>query len=500
MNHPKNSVAACLLAGLLAAMPIACGRGDGPALAEPAVRHPLAVVLRSVQDRMRPLDGADADGLDAFLRYAKPTASTYEVRRACELAGKALRNADPGVLADIVVRARDQLYDGFFQALDDGKLEALALRLSDREGPGEIERLRMEAIIRRGSAVYDGPLGRAIATIPFDEAVAPRALPLADLLPREDAGVEDWVGAAELLRLPEFVAEGDQRPMAIEVLRRGLAKWPDHPLLVASLVSVYVENEDRCSDDLGEFLKTAEKADPENAAWPYLRAARAFRVGKDAIALDALRAGRDRPALTFRGLERSRLASRCLEAHGYGPARARLTAYRSSSMASWFLLKDLANRAVARSYEYETSKRDDDLRLVLELPRRIDRQTRAAPRSLFAELLRTTMLATGSRRLSEYQRGRDPNLAREYADRARDAEEATRLLEEASQEYSGPDAWAKLYAGLGEDKFLTYLDGVLFGDEASFLLACRKQGSFAEAATLAIRPWTFEKPDDPGER
>ncbi len=487
----RRSIAArtpsLLTAGLL--LVLACGRGPGEG-GEAVGDHPLAAAVARYRRSFTGLDERERQALDTFTREAGPATTPIELRRASELAGKGLADADPVTVARFVAAARAGLYQDFFRAFEAERREAVAAALLEEAGPSALNR-RIAGLLRSG-ARYSGPLAEAVAVAPFSSTVSPRKLPLAKLLPPEDADLDTVTGSAEIVRLDAFVEEGGQPEVSVDLYRRGLRRWPGDPVLLSGLVSVYAENVERYREELLETLAKAEEEELENAAWCYLLAAHHFRVGRDEKAVEEVRRGIDRPYATLHTLARARRTVRFLEKLGYGAIQARLTVYRSADMAPYFELKDLANRALLRTREYERAGPEKALDLVLRLPVRMERQIAARPQMLFARIIGCTVAANGYGRLSEYEETRDAARAVEYRRRGEEFAEQVRALEKAAHLCSGQKAWEKYYARLGEDEFLRYLEHVLYGNEAAFLLRCAKLKSFDESLPLTQEEYPFE--------
>ena len=468
---------------------VGCGTGGDGDYVEPDIHHPLAAALVSVQRHFSGLDETDGEALQSFIRYADPDAPSFEVRRVCAQAGRALAEADPAVVGGFVTAAADHLYDDFFRLSSAERRNEIAANLGESEKHGEIHRLRMEAILRRGGGVYEGTLGHALSVVPFEETMA--ILPLdPDVVLAPDATTPAaFAAAGEILGRAPFFAGVLDRERARATFLKGLEVWPGDPLLVAGLVSFYIEAADEYGVELDEFLPKAESLDPENAAWPCLRAARALRRGRDTEALAALRIAAGRSMLSFHGVERGRAVDARLQELGYGPIRSRLAAYRTEPVGVWLELKDLANRSIQRSFEYEAAEKEDDL---VQQRVALARALAAAPRVLFAELLRSRILVNGYQRLAEQSRTLNPTASHGFQEKATREETRLNLIERTYEEFGGPTAWARYLDLLGEERFLSYFDGVVFGNEAEYLLQCAGADSFQAVLRIAERPFPFE--------
>jgi hypothetical protein len=310
-------------------------------------------------------------------------------------------------------------------------------------------------------------------------------------MPADDDPKEIWTGCAELLRLKGFVAEGPRVDLAVMTYRKAIAKWPRDPVLISGLVTIYVEYEDRYPDELGQAVDGASMMDPANAAYAYLVAARCFRVGADDEALKILRSVKNRKHCTFHAIERAKRVVATLEKVGYGKLRARLTAYRSMSLAPYFDIKDLANRAILRSQEYEAEKRTDALTTVLEFPGVLSRQIASGPRVHHVERIRAKILAVGLSRHASWLGKRDFKAGERLREQAVEAEVRFNALTRGEDLAAGRNAWAALYDMMGEEEFLRYADQVLFGNEAEFLIKCADKKGIEETVDLARGEYPF---------
>jgi hypothetical protein len=293
----------------------------------------------------------------------------------------------------------------------------------------------------------------------------------------------------------EPVLDGGARPeIAVEVLQSGLERFPGDPVLLAGLVSVCAVQEDRHPGQLAGALREAEESDPENAAWTYLRAMRAFRDGKDEEGLKALRAATERPRVSFHTFLRAQNVFSRLRELGYGELRARVCCLRVLSEPLYFDLKLLANYAIKRSHEYLITRPPEDLDVVLHLPHVLDRQLSAAPHPNLGQKIRWTILLNGLTRLADYHDRRDPNREQSTALRARAAEVEAKLeaIEAGAEVCGGREAWSTLYRLLGEERFARYVDGVLFGNEAEFLTRCAGRARLEECLELTQEAYPFQ--------
>jgi hypothetical protein len=449
--------------------------------------HPLSSEISRIRAHVTGLSQEDTEALDNFVRTSNLSASPFELRRVSGLLGRGLLDADLTVVADFVLATRDHLYDDFFEPQETRRLLDLADVLRTRPGLGEIDRLRISAIVGPGKGVFSGTLREAMDYVSFLDAVAPRARNVVDLVPGEGASVTAYTGAGELLRLKQFVKEGGRLDLAVTVYRTAIDKWPDDPALYAGLVSLYLENADLYSNELDRLLVTAEAVDEKNAAFTYLRAARALVAGQDQDALEAFRVAAGRETVTFYELERARRIAKFLEGLGQGRLSALLTAYRTTSVGPSFELKSLVNRVVKRSFEYETAEDETSLETVVDVPITIGRQMATSPTMVFNETIRCRILVMGLSRKLDFVSG-DDALKAELEKQAADAKLRLDRIEKASELCSGKNAWASLHDALGEPRFLEYVDKVIYGDEASFLVRCADATCLADALARLDQP------------
>ncbi|MEN8150655.1 MAG: hypothetical protein ABFS86_12605, partial [Planctomycetota bacterium] len=429
--------------------------------------------------------------IDTFIRRAGPRTTAFETRRILGLAGRGLMLADAEVLADFAIAGADYVYDDFFKCFADSTLAEVSQAILTRPGGTAEDRRQYSGVIATARSGYRGPLSKAVGIVVFAEAVNPKPIPMADLIPAEADGIEIWTGAAELLRLKGFIAEGPQLEKAIETYGRAISKWPTDGILLAGLVSLYVEYEDRYPDELGKAIELAHRHDADNAAYAYLVATREFRSGQDEAALANLRSVAGRKLCTFYPIERAKRVVASLERVGYGKTRARLTAYRSMSLAPYFDLKDLANRTILRSTEYEVEKRVKALNTVLEFPRVFSSQISAGPRVHHVERIRVKVLATGLSRYANWIVKSDRDAAEAMRREAVQAEVRTKEIERGEDLAAGRYAWTTLFDILGEDDFLLYCDRVLLGNEAEFLIKCSDKKGLEEVVGLATAEYPF---------
>jgi hypothetical protein len=413
--------------------------------------------------------------VDSFCRFSSPAASPYEVRRLCGLVGRAIRGADPERIADFVIAASDHLYDDFFRTFEERALDGLSAACAARVHLPELGRCRLVAIVGRYHGVFEGTLTQALERVPFADVIAPIPVPALTLVPIVGAGPDEVTGAAEVLRLGIFLEEGERPDLAEETYRRALVQWPGDAVLYAGLASLYVEREERRSEELRALLRRASEADPENAAWHYLRAGRHFAAGRDEEGLAALRAGAACPRLSFHVLDRARRTAAYLESRGFGPIQARLLGARSVSTALFYELKLLADQTMRRSIEYGEES-PEALDLVLAYPETLDRQlgTEACPAAL--QHLRWGILAIGLRRRAETCAHADPEGSRLRLERVADLADRIAAADRGEKMCGGADAWAVLCRRLGEQRFLRWIDEVLYEDEAAFFLRCAEAG------------------------
>jgi tetratricopeptide (TPR) repeat protein len=458
----------------------------------PAVLHPLAAPMAGVRDQVKGLNEEELASIDAFLTRSDPSLAFFQVRRVCGILGKGLENADPVAVGDFVLEAAPHLYDDFFRAFSDEKLEKIAAALPGRSDGGEVELLMIEAVIRLGRGAFNGTLKQALKDVPFEEAVAPRKLPLRAVMPPEDGNLEAYTAAAEIMRLDTFLEEGARPELAIRTYREALRRWPGDAALVAGLASLYLENASKFGDELDEFLVKAPELDPRNALYGYLRAARLFRVGRDDEAFEVLGAALEGEQLRFHSLTRAERTSKFLRKRGYGPIRSRLAGHRAASLASYFELKDLANRALQRSHEYENAGDEERVEMLVGLPIALDRQLEGGSHMLMVQVIRFTILSAGLRRVSELAETKAPKTSLKLLERATKAEQRLRTIEQGRERCGGNESLGLLYRSLGEKGFLTYLDSVLYGNEAAFLEECSTCTSIDEVLPLTQKPYRFD--------
>jgi hypothetical protein len=486
----KRQVVQIAGALVLATLLLGCEKGD----AEPssATLHPLAASMSKVRARLSGLTEEEAESIDSFLTHSDPGTAVFQVRRICGFVGKGMKSVDPAVVGDFVLSSSDNLYDDYFRAFDDEQLLRIAGALRGRPETEEIEQLMIEAVIRIGRGAFNGTLKEALRDVPFEDAVAPRRLPLRRVLPAEEADLETFTGAAEILRLDAFIEEGAQPDIAVQTYRQALLRWPEDPALVAGLASVYVENSSRFREELREFLSKAGTHDRGNAIYDYLRAGQLFRVGKDDEALVALRAALQGDHVSFHGLERAKRTAAFLRKKGYGPIRARLAGYRATSLAACFELKDLANRAIQRSREYENAGQTKRVETVVEVPLVLDRQFGSGSHMLLVQVVRATILSSGLRRIAESMRAKDPTGAGRLRELAETAEQRLRAIDKGRKMRGGGESLGQLYRLLGEKRFLNYVEGVLYGNEALFLERCADCESMKQVVTLTQKSYEFD--------
>jgi hypothetical protein len=485
-------IAGCAaLLSLVLTLPACDFFGSDEELPDSAGGHPLAKVLLDVRPGLSGLDASELAAIDTFIRQAGPRTSTVEVRRICGLAGKGLKASEPKAVADFILASKESLYDDFFRNLDEVALVRVSDLLRERPGIGDVERLRYGAIIGSGRGVYKGTLARALKVVSFGDAVKPIALARADLDPSAEDPVAVWQGSAEILRMQGFVLEGPSVELAVATYHRALDRWPNDPVLLTGLAALYVEYKDKYADELLSFLRQAHHKDSRNAAYSYLLAACHFRFGRDDKALAALRSGRNRPLCTLHTIERARRISSRLQAAEYGRMRAMLSAYQMTSMAPLFDVKDLANRAVLRSREYQVEKRTEDLETVLRFPEILSRQVSAGPRTRHAELLRVQILATGLSRRANWVVKTDAAGAERLRIESVEAERRAMRIEKGEELCGRKRAWGKLYDLLGQEKFLVYVEHVLYGNEAEFLVKCSDLEGLEDVVDLATAEYPF---------
>jgi len=476
-------VTALLLAG--------CSEGNADAFTGEAADHSLAVALHSARPNFQGLDDTERAAIDTFIRHAGPRSSKFEIRRILKMSGKGLKGAPPVAVADFLVKGADHVYQEFFGEFDDSELAAITEALRDRPGADAATLRRYRSIVSTARNGYTGPLSKAVGIVLFAEAVEPKPIPRAKLTPAADDPKEIWTGCAELLRMNGFVAEGPRVDLALKTYRQAIAKWPRDAVLISGLVTLYVEYEDRYPEEFAEAVKGASVMEPGNAAYAYLVAARAFRLGHDDKALAILGSVKARKLCTFHAIERAKRVVVTLERAGYGKMRARLTAYRTISLAPYFDIKDLANRAILRSQEYEAEKRADALKTVLEFPGVLSRQISASPRVHHVERIRSKILAVGQSRHSSWLRKSDRRAGDRVRNEAVQAELRFRALERGKDLASGRVAWAAFYDMMGEEEFLRYVDCVLFGNEAEFLIRCSEKKAIEQVVDLARGDYPF---------
>ena len=160
-------------------------------------------------------------------------------------------------------------------------------------------------------------------------------------------------------------------------------------------------------------------------------------------------------------------------------------------MAPCFDLKDLANRTILRSTEYQVEKREDALKTVLEFPSVFSRQIAAGPRVHHVERIRSKVLATGLSRRADWLSKTDPKAADRMRREAVQAELRTRQLERGEDLAAGRYAWTTLFDILGEDDFLLFCDRVLFGNQAEFLILCADKKGIEEVVGFATAEYPF---------
>jgi hypothetical protein len=199
-----------------------------------------------------------------------------------------------------------------------------------------------------------------------------------------------------------------------------------------------------------------------------------------------------RPTITFHSLERAKRVTAFLERHDYGPIRARLCAYRTASMSPYFELRDMTNRALQRTYEYEKSGEEEKLEVLLHLPVQINRQLGKEHHFLFAQLLRNAILTSGLQRLVEHNRSKNPALSMELKEQLDAAEARQEAIDEGSRLCGGADSAAHLHRLLGDEKFLVYVEGVLFGNEVEFLMSCAGHERLEACADLTQKSYSFQ--------
>jgi hypothetical protein len=466
-----------LLLAAFVALFVSCKPGSDEGSARPAVRHPLAIFADRATAQFTDAPDADVAIVSGFCETASPLAGPEQVSEACGALGRCLVNAEPDVVARFVIEARGSLTSNFFHAFGPDALCALADSLSGVGDMSEAELLAIECILRQAQGAYSGNLAAACRDIPFADTVVPRPVPLEWLMPAEDAPREVYSGAASVLRSRACVKGGARPDLALRVYQRALDRWPEDPTFVAGMASLLVEMEERGPEQLMTFLDEATVRDPENAAWLYLKAARHFRAGLDDEGLLALSMASQKPKLTFHGPERARRTAAFLESLGYTPIRARLVAYRLTSTAPILDLKLVGSKALLRSYEYED---EGSLRLVLELPSRIDHQLDGVPRMLMTEQIRLTLLSSGLPRLADFDRATDRDRAKQYQEHAERASEELARIEKGEALCGGMEAWGAILARVGDERFLRFLSAVLAGGEAEFLTSCSEKKRLEE--------------------
>jgi len=494
MRQFRVSLELATWAGLLlltALLLVGCTEGNADAFTGTVADHPLAAALHTVRPHFDGLDETERAAIDTFIRHAGPRSSTFEIRRILTLSGKGLKAAPPVAIADFLIAGAAHVYQDFFAGFDDSELARIAGALRDRPGADAARLHRYRGIIETARSGYKGPLAEAVGIVVFEDAIEPKPIPRSKLTPTEDDPLAIWTGAAELLRLKGFVAEGPDVDLAVRTYERALAKWPNDPVLHAGLVSLYVEYEDRFPEELRRAIRRASERDGDNAAYAYLVAARDFRVGRDAEALEILAKVKPRGICTFHAIARAKRVVVSLEKAGYKKLRARLTAYRSMSLAPYFDIKDLANRAVLRSKEYEAEKRDDALMTVLEFPGVLSGQIAAGPRVHHVERIRAKILAVGLSGYAAWAARNDRGSVDRLRRDALQAELRFRSIEKGVSLGAGRTAWAGLYDMMGEEEFLKYADGVLFGNEAEFLIRCADKKGLEEIVDLARDDYPF---------
>jgi hypothetical protein len=121
----------------------------------------------------------------------------------------------------------------------------------------------------------------------------------------------------------------------------------------------------------------------------------------------------------------------------------------------------------------------------------IDRQMRESPQMLFSDTIRFALASNGLARLSEYNQARDPDLAADYDERRRDLSRQRDAIDRASEICRQRAALGRLHDLLGEEKFLTFLTNVLYGNEVDFLLACASKVTLEACLPLTQEAWPF---------
>lgn len=459
---------------LVLLLPLACGFGDDGEAGVPAVRHPIATAADQVAKHLNALSAEDSALIATFRRTATPEHDSYQVRQVCGALGRALATVDLETVADFVLDTHEHLYAEFFAAFDARALTALANSLRIPADVPELTVLEIEFILREAQGAYSGTLLAAAKEVPFLDAAAPRPMPVERLTPGEDAPPEVFTGAAVALRSSACVEGGARTDLAFETYRRALEKWPGDPVLISGMASLLIENEGRSPRQVMEFLAKASEWDPENAAWPYLTAARHFRSGMDAKALAALSSAAKRPHLSFYGVTRAKRTSAFLTALGYSPIRARVVACRLTSNAAALDVKLAGSKALLRSYEYEDL---ESCRLLLELPLVIKRQLGDQPRLLITEQIFLSLLSSGLPRLADLTNGERTGP---HADAAVVAERRLTAIEHGESLCGGLEAWGQILARVGDEAFVRFLDDVISGGEARFLEACAAESRLGD--------------------
>ena len=76
--------------------------------------------------------------------------------------------------------------------------------------------------------------------------------------------------------------------------------------------------------------------------------------------------------------------------------------------------------------------------------------------------------------------------------KARTAKDRSTVVDEGEEMCAGQEAWGRYYELLGEERFLTYVDKVLFGNEVAFLIECAKADKIEDTVELTQKDWAFE--------
>jgi hypothetical protein len=157
-------------------------------------------------------------------------------------------------------------------------------------------------------------------------------------------------------------------------------------------------------------------------------------------------------------------------------------------MSPYFDLKDLTNRVVKRSFEYEAADDAESLEAVVDVPVVVARQMGATPRMLFTEIVRCRILVMGLNRKAALLSGDGAALTTELKKESTAMADRIERIERAAEFCSGQDAWARLHDILGEERFFEYVENIIYGDEASFLARCGDVSCVADAVSLLDAP------------